>query len=686
MVDDTQDVVAMLREYHTRGWALVRLHHIVDGHCTCRRGAQCGKSAGKHPNVGAGWETRPAPSWPDVQAWLDEDPDANWGVRTGAVSGIFVLDWDPANATGPVDLSVLPPPHTRTGGGGYHWFFQMPTDFEPNNSSGRLPVGFDIRGTSGQVVVPPSVSGKGGYVMLPGMMMGAYAPTEQLLSLIRPAPKAAPAPAAPAVPNLSYVAAAVGGMLRELAELPEGRRNHEGWRLARRIREVCAGGGVDAEVYRDHYLDALARTGLEFEEAVDLWDVKSTTKAVEPVGPVQRAAFLPGALPPQAVPPFPASATEPPPESGGLRSKLLRRSELGRLPRPAPLIEGVLNLDSDSWLIGASGSGKSFVAIDWACHVATGKPWNDRPVRQGVVLYVAAEGAAGIAQRIEAWESRHGPVGDELMILPLPVQAVRVAGGGVAMTPEWRELIELAAEDRPVLVVLDTQARLSVGLNENDNGQMGQWIAAVSALREACGACVLVVHHTGRGGGDARGASAIDAAQDMEWKIERIGPKGEMRARLRCEKSKDGRDDLEWGLALTVVQLPTDAHGARSSLTLVFDQEGPARLPEMEYRAAPTEIQAEVLHVLREVGLPEGETQSVILGKINEFRKAHGRGPMGKSTLTYALTREGTMGGLLEKGLVVRNGQKWADKAKFDRWSGFGGDGGGDGSWLTPSP
>lgn len=532
-MNDTQDVVATLREYHTRGWALVRLHHVVDGVCTCVKGATC-RSAGKHPNVGKGWETRAVPSWPDIQAWLDEDPSANWGVRTGAPSGVFVLDWDPANATGPVDLSVLPPPHTRTGGGGLHWFFQMPADFEPNNSSGRLPAGFDIRGTGGQVVVPPSVSAKGPYIALPGVELGAYAPAEQLLSLIRPEPRAERvAGPAPVVENAGYVAAAVGGVLRELAELPEGRRNADGWRLARRIRELCAGGGVDAEVYRGHYLEALGRAGLDAGEATELWDVKSVVKDVEPVGPVQRAVTLPGALPPLVMPPFPAAGTPPTPgfdPVDALLAELLDEEGLAAVPPPRWLIQGFLVRDSLARLNGRPGSLKSFAVLDMGMSVAAGQDWHGRKVEQGDVWCLLGEGASGTEWRARAWRQAHGAERVERMrYLPRPVQA---AG------PEWGVLVEAARRRAPALIIIDTQSRHTVGIKENDNTDMGIFVERAEELRRATGACVLLVHHAGQAGREGgRGAEVVYGALTTEMVM--LRPDGSNSATLKTIKQKN---------------------------------------------------------------------------------------------------------------------------------------------------
>jgi hypothetical protein len=256
----------------------------------------------------------------------------------------------------------------------------------------------------------------------------------------------------------------------------------------------------------------------------------------------------------------PVSDPERPPS---LRDRVLDLAGLRKLRRPAPLIKGVLHLDSESWLIGPPGGFKSFVALDWACHVATGQAWRGRRTHGGGVLYVVAEGVAGFRARVDAWALSHGVEPDRLSVLPVAVQA---NGGTMYGMPQlgqqWYELCAIAAEDRPALVVLDTQARMTVGLEENSATSMGLWVAAVGMLRQASGACVLVVHHTGRDGRDARGSSALDGAQDMEWKVSRIGDDGKtLKAKLRCDKSKDASDDLSFTFDMRVIEVGVDDDG-----------------------------------------------------------------------------------------------------------------------------
>lgn len=336
--------------------------------------------------------------------------------------------------------------------------------------------------------------------------------------------------------------------------------------------------------------------------------------------------------------------------AAGLRAKLVRRSQFAALPKSEYLIKGVLNLNSESWLIGAPGGFKSFVAIDWACHVAIGQEWNGRRIRGGPVLYVAAEGGAGLERRVQAWEAQHDTmVGDNLILLPEVIRPVVDERGVRGFSADWNELCAIAAEERPSLIVLDTQARLTIGLEENSNSDMSWWTVAVGRLRQASGACVLVVHHTGRDGKDARGASAIDGAQDMEWKVERRGRAGDLTAELRCEKNKDGADDLTFPLTARVHTVGADEDGDPiTSLALTvapFEADPAARFEEhAEAMVASARWAPEQERILRALAVLSADgaatvSRSELLVAYNALREASGQKKIDRSNFNSTINR-----------------------------------------------
>lgn len=215
-----------------------------------------------------------------------------------------------------------------------------------------------------------------------------------------------------------------------------------------------------------------------------------------------------------------------------LRSALVDTHGLDRIPDPEPLIgEDIMFRDSLVWMVGKPGSFKSFVALDIAGCIATGEVWQGYRVAQGPVLFLVAEGVRGTKKRVRAWEKATGRPMDGVQFLPVAVQS-KIPG-------QWTALVELARETRPTLVVIDTQARVTVGVEENSNTEMGEFVHQAERLRRACGACVLIVHHIGRNGDTGRGATTVDGAVSTIVKV----AKDDDRITLQCQKNKDG---AEW--------------------------------------------------------------------------------------------------------------------------------------------
>lgn len=215
-----------------------------------------------------------------------------------------------------------------------------------------------------------------------------------------------------------------------------------------------------------------------------------------------------------------------------LKAALVDSAGMDNLPDPEPLIgDDIMFRDSLVWMVGKPGCMKSFTALDMAGCIATGETWQGYRVSQGPVLYVVAEGVRGTKKRVRAWEKSMGRPMDGVHFLPVAVQS-RVEG-------QWSALVELARELTPVMIVIDTQARVTVGVEENSNTAMGEFVDQAERLRRASGATVVIVHHIGRTGDTGRGATTLDGAMSTIIKV----TKDDDRVSLECQKNKDG---AEW--------------------------------------------------------------------------------------------------------------------------------------------
>lgn len=106
-----------------------------------------------------------------------------------------------------------------------------------------------------------------------------------------------------------------------------------------------------------------------------------------------------------------------------------------------------------------------------------------------------------------------------------------VSTGAVALDAKGAEVVAAAIEGlalvqgMPRLVVVDTVARTMPG-DENSNRDMSAFVAALDALAARLGGVtILLIHHAGLSDADrGRGASALRAALDVEFKLEQRAP------------------------------------------------------------------------------------------------------------------------------------------------------------------
>ena len=218
--------------------------------------------------------------------------------------------------------------------------------------------------------------------------------------------------------------------------------------------------------------------------------------------------------------------------NGHLRDRLLGIMDLRALPPVEPLIKGLLYRNTLAQLSGLPGCYKSFGAIAMSCAVAAGESfgsfWVPKPRK---VVYVVAEGASGLEARLfawcEVWEVDPAALVDQLYILPLPIQL----GDRVDVS----DAVEVVREIDADLLVLDTRARCTLGLDENSATDQGRAIAAADEIRTAADCTVWGIHHSSRTGTAGRGSNAWDGAVWSDLRMEGAG----LQAKIHCEKHKD---------------------------------------------------------------------------------------------------------------------------------------------------
>jgi phage/plasmid primase-like uncharacterized protein len=219
------------------------------------------------------------------------------------------------------------------------------------------------------------------------------------------------------------------------------------------------------------------------------------------------------------------------------------------------VVDDYIEADSLAQVFGDPGGGKSFVAIDLACCVATGKPWHGHDVKQGSVFYIAGEGHNGLARRLKAWQIGNGT---SLAGVPL-YKSHRAAqlydATEAAVVAESIKQLSAEANCIPSMIVIDTLAR-NHGGDENSTQDMNAFIQHLDVyLRQPWKCCVMVVHHSGVADKDrSRGSTALKGALDAEYKCQLDS--GTKTIAFESKKMKDAEMPPPKNFQITQVDLP----------------------------------------------------------------------------------------------------------------------------------
>jgi len=499
-----------------------------------------------------------------IEAWWREWPDANIGICT---TSRLVVDIDIKKGGKEAFTALLeekrllnePMPSTwasRTRSGGTHLYFTLPHRVTVANSVEHICKGVDIRGENGYVVAPGSTIGDGSYEWKskysPDVMPMAEAPEWLIDRCKKPTAKNA-ASGVRIIEEDEIALARADEWLRRFApEAIQGQRDVTAYRVATRL--------YDEGISRESCMERL----LSWNETnchppLDLADIERIVRSGETRRQNAVGCKYPNATGFNVVEIAPRAATLAADSVGQKRPRIYSMSYAEAATQALdqigdPLIDGVLDCGAMSVVYGAAGSGKTFATLDMAWHVAAGREWAGRRVKQGAVVYVAAEGGRGFLKRIRAFKSRYPEAGDvPLLIVPCQVDLLNRHADLDRLVSEIKAITDRAG--KPVeLIVIDTLSRAIAGGNENGPEDMGAFVGNIDALREITKAHVAIVHHTGKDKiKGARGHSLLRAATDTEIEIDQ--------RMLTVTKQRDGETGWSVGFSLRPHRLGISAAG-----------------------------------------------------------------------------------------------------------------------------
>lgn len=443
--------------------------------------------------------------------WWQHNPDFNIGIAAGHKSGIVVFDVDPRNG-GDVSWEIWQSSHGRapdgvmqlTAGGGQHYI----ADHSAEIRSCKLVPGVDLLADGRYFVAAPSTIDGRAYIW-----EASSSPWDGV---------------APATIPPAWIQA------------------HRDMRESRKLRV----GGVDGGLIqgdRNSGLTALGgvmrRYGMTEAEIFAALAIANETRCEIPLpsSEISQIARSCARYEPDADVAAASSVGQVAAEEilRGVQAEhqsyyLTRATDFLSQATPQRwLIKGWLPENAVAMIYGESGSGKTFVTLDMACHAAASLQWCGFITKPATVVYLAGEGHHGLRLRVAAWALAHGVQNlDNLLIsnkavdLDSPLAAAQVINA-------VREL----TQGEVAQIYVDTLNNHMSG-DENSARDTRAMLNACQIVARALSAAVCLVHHTGHAAEAklrARGSSAWRASLDVAIVVTKDGPLIE----VSCTKMKD---------------------------------------------------------------------------------------------------------------------------------------------------
>jgi KaiC/GvpD/RAD55 family RecA-like ATPase len=239
------------------------------------------------------------------------------------------------------------------------------------------------------------------------------------------------------------------------------------------------------------------------------------------------------------------------------------------------LIKGLIERNGVFVVAGEMQTGKSFLTIDLGMKVATGEDFGNRKVKQGLVIYVAAEDAKGVELRVEGYRREHGL---DAKLVPFLVMTRKVSllddkdvDEFIDECLRWAEFYGQKLE----LIFIDTFSVATEGLDEISGAETGKVLGRVNRIAEKTGAAVGLVMHLNARGERVRGHSSLTAnvSQVIELRLHaqfqpnrNLPPKyildddGRQIRQASLMKNKNG-SHTKWQFVLRQIKLGDDPDG-----------------------------------------------------------------------------------------------------------------------------
>jgi hypothetical protein len=543
-----------------------------------------------------------------IDIWFgDRHTGALIGLPTGSPLGAWVLDLDRhGDRDGHVWLAEMeakhgPLPETAratTANGGTHVFF---THVDGVRNRAAIAGGVDTRGEGGYIVGPGSVMADGRRYQWvdydgEGLPPIADAPTWLLDMVVSKSPE----PVATKPREYTYQPEDTGAVryasrafemeMEKLASSPKGQRGQQLFASACSIGELVAAGHISRSDAESGLIDAARANGLVGTDGErKCWDKikrgldktansprqipdrdhdNDNAPSVDTAALVansQRKAEASASTPDQtsataAVP------TTPEPATPRIRERF-EKTWFDQIEEGKPketFVKGVLGCREFTTISGLPGTGKSVIVTDMACHVASGRDWHGRKVKQGLVVYVAAERKALTERRMMAFRKERDAHDVPLLVIGGRLDFTKNLDDAKALIGAIKQAEE-ETELQCVWVIIDTLTRVFGAGDQNASKDMSKFVQSCDEILAETMAHVTAIHHSAWSGERGKGAIDLDGAVDASFMVK----KDHGKYKLVCDGTNDGDEGDILAFTMKSVQIGVDEDGEPTTAPVV---------------------------------------------------------------------------------------------------------------------
>lgn len=548
-----------------------------------------------------------------IDIWFgDRHPTAAIGVPTGEKLGGWVLDLDRhGDRDGHLWLAAMEEKHGKlpetarasTANGGTHIFFAHHPGVRNRAAIGS---GVDTRGDGGYILAPGSVMADGRrYEWIdhqgPDMPDFAEAPA-WLLELVLPK---TPEPVTTTKREYTYQPETNTGAERyasrafememdKLSGAPKGQRGQQLFASACSIGELVAAGLISRSEAESGLFDAAVSNGLVGTDGErKCWDKirrgldktassprqiperehdndNTTPIPSETIDALVAKHKAKGAGTTEDAISEPAQDNTPPaPPKKRERFELTWFDEIEEGKPKETILKNWLGVGEFTTISGLPGTGKSVVTTDLACHIAAGMDWHGLPVRQGLVVYVAAERKKLTERRMMAFRKHHDVHDVPLLVVGGMLDFTRDEKDAEAIIGVVREA-ETITGHKCVWVIIDTLTRVFGAGDQNASKDMVRFVRSCDLILTETGAHVTAIHHSAWSGERGKGAIDLDGAVDASFMVKKDGS----RHKLVCDGTNDGEEGEVLAFTMQSVTIGQSEDGEPTTAPVVVKADG----------------------------------------------------------------------------------------------------------------